>query len=363
MKLLLIDDQINVISSIKEAIEPAGHDCVMCEKPEQAIRLFKENPFDVVITDYRMPNMNGIEVLKKVQTIRPETPVILLTGYADVNNAIDAVNHGAYAFFQKPIQLKRLLAAIHEIGKKLHNRKEEENLLSHLVHEREILLREVHHRVRNNLQIIRSLLKLHSRVIQHPEALDAVTDIYNRIFSMSLIHERVFQYDDFEKVDFAIFSRELASMLSTTYGFDVSRISIDTRMDSLFVNIETAVPAGLIVNELVTNAIKHAFRDGKHGTIRVALKTTGEGQLELTVADNGVGLPDTFDFQTVQSMGLYLVRLLAEYQLDGTVHVRRKPGTEFKIFFKEKLYSSRIPKPSYPHPYDSESNTGYPFIR
>ncbi len=348
MKLLLIDDQINVISSIKEAIEPAGHTCVLCEKPELALRLFKENPFDVVITDYRMPGMNGIEVLKKVQNTRPETPVILLTGYADVNNAIDAVNHGAYAFYQKPIKIKQLLAAVLEIERKVHNRKKKENLLSHLVHERETLLREVHHRVRNNLQIIRSLLKLHSRIIQNPEALDAVNDVYNRILSLSLVHERVFQYDDFEKVDFAIFSRELASMLSKTCGFDVSRISIDTRMDPVFINLETAIPAGLIVNELVTNAIKHAFHDRRHGSIRIALRTTDGGLLELTVVDDGTGLPDTFDFQTVQSMGLYLVRLLAEYQLDGGVHVRRKPETEFKILFKEKAYSNRMPMASDP---------------
>ncbi|HEX9935064.1 MAG TPA: response regulator, partial [bacterium] len=193
MKLLLIDDQINVISSIKEAVEPAGMDCVLCSKPVEALRQFREGQFDAVVTDFQMPEMNGIEVLKQIRKLRPDTPVIILTGYADVGNAIDAVNNGAYAFFQKPVPFKRFLSTLHELGEKLEDQRREKSRVDRLARERAAMLKEIHHRVRNNLQFVRSLLRQHSRNVVNADMQKILTDIYNRVFSLSLVHERVYQ--------------------------------------------------------------------------------------------------------------------------------------------------------------------------
>jgi two-component sensor histidine kinase len=342
MKLLMIDDQINVISSLKEAVSPAGIDCVLCEKPEEALKKFKNGSFDVVVTDYQMPEMNGIEVLKEIQRMRPGTPVIILTGYADVGNAIDAVNHGAYAFFQKPVPFKRFLATLTEIQEKLRDREIEKKRVDRLAVERDAMLKEIHHRVRNNLQFIRSLIKLHTRNIQNEDLQKILTDIYNRVFSLSLVQERVYQFENFEKLDFALYAHELTSVLLKSQHSNIASIYINTCMDPVFLDIETAIPCGLIVNELVTNSLQHAFPGGRAGEIRVLLKPLDGGVLELTVSDNGIGIPESVQLESVQTMGLYLVKLLAENQLDGIFSVQRHLGTESKIVFRERQIENRI---------------------
>jgi two-component sensor histidine kinase len=338
----MIDDQINVISSLKEAVAPAGMDCALCDKPREALRQFKTGAFDVVVTDYQMPDMNGIDVLKEVQHIRPGTPVIILTGYADVGNAIEAVNHGAYAFFQKPVPFKRFLATLNEIREKLRDRDIEKKRVDHLAVERDAMLKEIHHRVRNNLQFVRSLLKLHTRSIQNEDLQKILNDIYNRVFSLSLVQERVYQFENFEKLDFALYAHELVAVLLKSHHPDKAAIYINTCMDPVFLDIETAIPCGLIVNELVTNSLQHAFPGGRAGEVRVLLRHVDEGCLELTVSDTGIGIPESVEIESVQTMGLYLVKLLSENQLDGTFTMRRHLGTEFKIVFRERQIENRI---------------------
>jgi two-component sensor histidine kinase len=289
-----------------------------------------------------MPEMNGIEVLKQVQQLRPGTPVVILTGYADVGNAIEAVNHGAYAFFQKPVPFKRFLSTLNEIRDKLHDRDIEKKRVERLAVEREAMLKEIHHRVRNNLQFVRSLLKLHTRNIQNEDLQKVLTEVYNRIFSLSLVQERIYQFENFEKLDFALYAHELAAVLLKSHHPDKASVYINTCMDPVFLDIETAIPCGLIVNELVSNSLQHAFPDGRAGEVRVLLRPDAAGRLELIVSDNGMGLPDSVDPDSAQTMGLYLVKLLSENQLDGTIAVNRNLGTEFKIVFKERHAEDRI---------------------
>lgn len=128
MRILLIDNEIGVIKSLKDSIEPAGHDCILAQNPKKALTLFTKEKFDVVITDYKMPQMNGIEVLKSIKEYKKETPVIMFTAFADVDNAIDALNNGAYAFFRKPFDLKDLLNTLMKIEEeKMYVQKKEIN--------------------------------------------------------------------------------------------------------------------------------------------------------------------------------------------------------------------------------------------
>lgn len=196
--------------------------------------------------------------------------------------------------------------------------------------EKEILLQEIHHRVKNNLQVISSLLNLQSQGIQDTKTLEIFQESQNRIRSMALIHEKLYRSQDLARVDFAEYIRNLASFLIRSYRSRAVRL--DLRAGDVFLSIDNAVPCGLIVNELISNALKHAFVDGREGEIRVILRQANDHQVQLIVGDNGVGLPTDVDYMNTGSLGLQLVDMLVQ-QLDGTLEIRNNVGAEFEITF------------------------------
>ncbi|MBN2391899.1 MAG: PAS domain S-box protein [Anaerolineae bacterium] len=196
--------------------------------------------------------------------------------------------------------------------------------------EKEILLQEIHHRVKNNLQVISSLLNLQSQGIQDEKTLEVFQESQNRIRSMALIHEKLYRSSDLARVDFAEYIRNLASFLIRSYRSRAVRL--DLQAADIYLSIDNAVPCGLIVNELISNALKHAFVDGREGEIRVIMQQLADHQVRLVVRDNGVGLPKDADYMNTGSLGLQLVTMLVE-QLDGTIEIRNNVGAEFEIIF------------------------------
>lgn len=202
--------------------------------------------------------------------------------------------------------------------------------------EKEVLLKEVHHRVKNNLQIISSLLNLQSKYIKDDQALEMFKESRNRIRSMTLIHEKLYRSKDLANLDVAEYIQNLSSNLFRSYS--AGRVNLKTQVDDILLGIDTAIPCGLIINELVSNSLKHAFPD-KQGEILVNLHRD-DGKFTLTVSDNGVGFPEHVDFRNTDSLGLQLVCTLTD-QLDGAIELNRTGGTEFKITFGEIKYKER----------------------
>jgi PAS domain S-box-containing protein len=202
--------------------------------------------------------------------------------------------------------------------------------------EKEVLLKEIHHRVKNNLQIISSLLNLQSTYIKDPQALGMFKESQNRVRSMALIHEKLYQSKDISRIDFTEYIRNLAGNLIRSYGASPAKVKLVIDADQISLGVDTAIPCGLIINELVTNSLKYAFTDGRKGEIRVSLRneTDGKGQYRLIVADNGVGFPESIDLRKTTTLGLQLVSTLTD-QLNGTIEVKRENGTEFIIRFSE----------------------------
>lgn len=196
--------------------------------------------------------------------------------------------------------------------------------------EKEILLQEIHHRVKNNLQVISSLLNLQSQGIHDKKTLEVFQESQNRIRSMALIHERLYRSSDLARVDFAEYIRNLASFLIRSYRSRAVRL--DVQASDIYLSIDNAVPCGLIVNELISNALKHAFVDGREGEICVMMQQLADQQVKLIVRDNGVGLPKDVDYMNTGSLGLQLVTMLVQ-QLDGTIEIRNNAGAEFAIVF------------------------------
>ncbi len=241
-------------------------------------------------------------------------------------DAKDEIGELAGAFSKMAKDLQKLLA----------ERKLAEDQIKASLKEKEVLLQEVHHRVKNNLQVISSLLNLQSEQIQEEKSRAMLKDSQNRILSMSLIHEKLYQSKDFAKIDFNEYVRELVDDLFQSYGDDAGKIALNINVGTVSLGIDSAIPCGLIINELVTNSLKYAFPGGRKGELNISLRPTNGNMIELIVGDNGVGIPEDVDFKKTASLGLHIVTMLVEGQLYGEISLDRSKGTEFKIKFRGK---------------------------
>jgi len=212
-------------------------------------------------------------------------------------------------------------------------RKQAQDKLTASLKEKEVLLKEVHHRVKNNMQVISSMLSLQSQHIKDKESLTMFQESQNRIRAMALIHEKLYTSEDLAHIDIAGYIHSLTHQLITTYRTIASRVTMDIAITDIFLTITTAIPCGLIINELVTNALKHAFPHQQKGTITVSMTPSTNDHLILTVSDTGIGFPKEIDFRNTTTLGMQLVTSLVE-QLEGTITLDRSEGTRFRIKFR-----------------------------
>ena len=207
--------------------------------------------------------------------------------------------------------------------------------------EKEILLREIHHRVKNNMQIISSLLNLQASQMKDENALKMSKESQSRIRSMALVHEKLYKSQDFSHINFSDYIRSLATHLFQFNQVNPNLIQLKMDLEDVFLNIQTAIPCGLILNELITNALKYAFPKNSRGEITVELHPTADHAFQMVVKDNGVGIPEDMDIQDPKSFGLQIVTMLVN-QLEGNMEVQRKDGAFFNIIFKELRYNTRL---------------------
>jgi two-component sensor histidine kinase/integral membrane sensor domain MASE1 len=203
--------------------------------------------------------------------------------------------------------------------------------LASALNAKEILLRELHHRVKNNLQVIASLFSLQARYLTDPRHREIFEDSRNRVFSIALAHEKLYRSKDLARIDFSEYARNLVAHLQSMLGVGAG-IALEMEIHPVTLPVETAIPCGLVINELVTNALKHAFPDGRRGTIRVGLREVAPGRWLVAVEDDGVGLPADVTLGKTESLGLDLVSILAS-QIGGEIEVDRQRGTSFRLTF------------------------------
>jgi two-component sensor histidine kinase/ligand-binding sensor domain-containing protein len=201
--------------------------------------------------------------------------------------------------------------------------------------EKSLMLKEIHHRVKNNLQIISSLLNLHAESIQDPRVLSLFEDLRHRVNSMALIHEKMYQSKNLVNIDIAGYIDELIRTLIDTYDSN-KNIRLISDVNHIEFKMDTIVPLGLILSEIVSNSLKYAFEGKSEGVIEVSMKKIGPNLFALEVADNGTGLPKEIDFEKTDSLGMTLIRMLSE-QINGDVSVRSQLGTKYRIVFREEV--------------------------
>jgi len=227
-----------------------------------------------------------------------------------------------------------------EVIRDITERKNAERKVIEALHEKEVLVKEVHHRVKNNMQIISSLLNLQTNYVDDKEAVNVLKESQNRVKSMAIIHEKLYMSDDLTHINFIDYIQSLVINLFYSYNVEETQIKPILEIENVSLNMETAVPCGLIISELVSNSLKYAFPNDLKGEILVSLKSVDD-RYELIISDNGVGLPEEIDFNNLETLGLLLVNNLTE-QIDGELTIKRSPGTEFKIIFKELDYKERL---------------------
>ena len=227
------------------------------------------------------------------------------------------------------------------ISEDITERKTAEKELKRSLQEKEVLLKEIHHRVKNNLQIISSLLNLQEDYVKgDTTAVNVLRESQNRVISMAIIHEMLYQSKDLNHINFSDYVHNMVFNLFNSYNVKETITPI-INVDEIYLNIETSIPLGLIINELITNSLKYAFSPtNKNGEISISLKSYNN-LYQLIISDNGLGLPEKIDIKNSQGLGLKLVNSLLK-QLDGSINLDNSQGTKFTINFKELQYEKRI---------------------
>ena len=219
-----------------------------------------------------------------------------------------------------------------ELQVELTERERAEARIRSSLEEKEVLLQEIHHRVKNNLQIVSSLLELQSSHLHDPAAVAMLSDSRNRVRSMALVHERLYQTENLADIALREYVPELCTDLRNSYLADAKGVALQVNVADISFDVDHAIPCGLIINELVSNAFKYAFPNSREGTVTVELAPTGLGGFELTVRDDGAGMPAELDFESPSTLGLQLVSALVG-QLKGVIQVDRSAGTTIAITF------------------------------
>jgi len=221
------------------------------------------------------------------------------------------------------------------LEKEVAERKRTEEALRTALAEKEVLLREIHHRVKNNMQVISGFLQLQSQYIEDQDSVEKLEECQNRVKTMALVHEKLYQTKYLGYINAREYIESLISDLMNSYVLD-THISMNIDIENVNINLDTAIPCGLILNELITNSIKYAFRDRESGSISVGLHLSQDHFFTLDVRDDGMGLPKNLDIANASTLGLQLVAVLVR-QLGGEMHVEGNSGARFYITFPEKF--------------------------
>ena len=271
---------------------------------------------------------NGCPVTLALQTGKPQQGE--LTPENQINWSED---HGYWNVRSAPVRDNEgnIIGAI-EMAHDISEQKKAEAKLTATLEEKVVLLKEIHHRVKNNMQIISSLISLQANQLEQSDVKNVLKEMSNRVKSMAMVHEKLYQSEDLSSVDFAQYADNLLKHLWNSYNATSSTIGLKKDLQSIVLAVDVAVPLGLILNELMSNALQHAFKDDRQGEIWVRLKTDETDRTILVVGDNGVGFPANVDWQNSDSLGIRLIQMLAK-QLNADVEINSKTdkGTEFKV--------------------------------
>ena len=353
-RILIIDDDELIRESLAIYLNEFGHTVLLAEDGGSGLEIIEDKHPDIVMLDLGLPGMSGLEVLESIRKKYPTFPVIMISGTESVKDVSNAIRLDVWAFITKPIEdfsilnytVSRVMEKIRllrenslyreHLERLVRDRTEElENTnekLKGILREREILLQEIHHRVKNNLQIITSIISLQmSRLGEHTIE-DELKAALNRTKSMATVHNLLYQTKNFEQVNLEKLLDGLCANLETTYpSFRASKV--EKTLVNLNFKMDTAIPLGLILNELITNVILHAYPQADFGKIAITGKPLGSAEYEIRLGDEGAGIAGTEVLSSENGIGFMIVKGLIK-QIGGRLTLEdRKKGTCLVVAF------------------------------
>lgn len=253
-------------------------------------------------------------------------------------NALIAFGALLFGFFFSTTVTRQITSFVNQ---EILERQQAEDRLKSSLTEKEILLKEIYHRVKNNLLVVSSLLEMQTNYVNDPETVKMLKNSKSRIHSMALVHEQLYRSDSLKEIDLSVYIKDLSAKIFDSHSQQEKVIDFVVNVENISLNIETAHSCGLILNELITNALEHAFTGRDQGTIWINLLRTDDAEIILTVKDDGIGVSKDFDFYETDSLGLKLVRILTR-QLEGEIKMDSRIGSSFQIKFSELDYCDRF---------------------
>jgi two-component sensor histidine kinase len=354
LRVLQVEDSALDASTTERALAKAGY-TLYSERVVTAAEMraaLAKQPWDVIISEYRLRQLDAPAALALLHDSGCDIPFIVVSGAIGEGLAVAIMKAGAQDYLLKN-DLGRLAPAVEREIRDARTRQErslaqgalqqsEERVESQRatlerqtasLHQRETLLREIHHRVKNNMQVMSSLLSLQARAALNPETRRMLEDNQNRIQSMALLHEILYQSEDLAMVDFPKYVLRTVDYLFRSFGVNDHQVRLRTELDQLALELDDALPFGLLISEVISNSLKHGFPQGRCGQVSIFLRQQSATTISLLLSDDGVGLPQELDWTTSRSLGLRLVRALAQ-QLRGNLEIRSYGGTEVRLTFQ-----------------------------
>ncbi len=343
ISLLFVEDNETIRFLYNRLLAKRVNKFYIGENGLEGLNLYKEHKPDLIITDISMPIMDGLEMIRHIKAITPDIKVIVMSAYSIKEYFLEAINLGVNGYLIKPVEAKKLYALIDELAgnillkreleEKEQKRHIAEESLKRSLAEKEILLKEVHHRVKNNMQIISSILKMQERLVADPKLKTILEESQNRIHSMALIHENLYRNENLSDIKFSNYVKSLAGNLARAYSDHQAKITFEYDIEDVFLPLDTGIPCGLIINELLSNSFKHAFTNADQGIISIKLTTDDQNHYILEVSDNGIGITNTFHPDKSNSLGMRIVTKLVQ-QIEGELNYDFSSGTKYTIRFK-----------------------------
>jgi len=310
--------------------------CYVTGLPDIAVEAIKCIPLDKalyarVLVEGRLLFVDGHEASRVPHAAELGLKSLAVVPLYRYDKRIGVLTVGSFKRHTSSQAEQELLIAIGNEAGVVIAKLQADELIRTTLKERETLLKEIHHRVKNNMQVISSLLSLQAAQATEPETIDMFSESQRRIRSMALIHEKLYRSGSLAEIDFGDYVESLVGELLRMYNVPLGAITIAVDIENVQLGVDAAIPCALIINELVSNSLKYAFPDGRTGGVTVALQHANEAYT-LTVADDGVGFPADVDFRATDSLGMQLVVTLVN-QLEGTIDLSRENGTAFVISF------------------------------
>jgi two-component sensor histidine kinase/CheY-like chemotaxis protein len=352
--ILVVDDQPDNLRTLAAILSTEGYKVRKAVSGEIALDTACSQPPDLILLDIRMPQMDGYTVclsLKASDTTR-EIPVIFLSALGDAADKVKAFAFGAVDYITKPFQAEEVIARVKnqlrlqklskqlteqnvQLQQEIEERKQTEEKIKAALREKEVLLAEIHYRVKNNLYVISNLLYFQANRSKDRRVHDILQDSRNRINSMALIHEALYHHShNFAEINLVDYVKKISGNLLKIYKLPQDYISfyMDEKTD-IFIRLEQAFPCGLIVNELVNDVLRHCLKYALEGEIFVKIECMDEGQILIAIGNSDNTISSDFDLKNQKFLGLKLVTLLIN-QLKGMIEIERGEQTIFKIQFK-----------------------------